>query len=51
MRFGKKDVMDLLKDADIYGQEIRDRVAKILFEQMRRYPYLWENKVLQGERV
>ena len=41
--FTKKDVEELLEQdsALIYSKEIRDRVKKIIFEQMRKYPYLF----------
>ena len=39
----KKDIEDILEseDAKIYSKEERDRVKTILFEQMRKYPYLF----------
>ncbi len=42
--FTKKDVIDLLssEEASIYPKEERDRVEKIIFEQMRKYPYLFK---------
>lgn len=44
--FTKKDVIDMLcieKDgeASIYDIELRKRVCNIIFEQMRKYPYLF----------
>ena len=38
--FTKKDVDNLLnsKEAMIYSEEIRERVRKVIFEQMRKYP-------------
>lgn len=39
--FTKKDVTLLLNNADIYSDEIRSRVEKIIFEQMRKYKYLF----------
>ncbi|MBR1771403.1 MAG: hypothetical protein IJ747_05190 [Lachnospiraceae bacterium] len=39
--FSKKDVEQLLEQADIYPDAIHERVRRILFEQMRRYPYLF----------
>ena len=41
--FNKKDIEDILEseDAKIYSKEERDRVKTILFEQMRKYPYLF----------
>ncbi len=42
-KFDKKIVEELLDstEASIYPIEIRERVKKIIFEQMRRYPYLF----------
>ena len=47
--FNKKDVLDILciekeGEASIYPIEIRNRVKDIIFEQMRKYPYLFENR-------
>lgn len=42
-RFTKKDVTELLADAEIYSEEIRNRVEMIIFAQMRKYPYLFSN--------
>ena len=41
--FNKKDIEDILEseDAKIYSKEERNRVKTILFEQMRKYPYLF----------
>ena len=41
--FTKNDVMKLLssEEASIYSKEERDRVEKVIFEQMRKYPYLF----------
>ena len=41
--FNKKDVESLLSSdgASIYSEEIRNRIKNIIFEQMRRYPYLF----------
>lgn len=41
--FTKKNVDELLDsdEAAIYPIEIRERVRRVLFEQMRRYPYLF----------
>ncbi len=41
--FTKKDVDELIDKSDtlIYSKEIRERVKKIIFEQMRKYPYLF----------
>ena len=40
-RFTKKDVKELLANAEIYPEEIRSRVETIIFEQMRKYKYLF----------
>ncbi len=39
--FTKKDVEELLADAEEYPEEIRKRVETILFAQMRKYAYLF----------
>ena len=41
--FNKKDIEDILEseEAKIYSKEERNRVKTILFEQMRKYPYLF----------
>ncbi|MCM1182169.1 MAG: hypothetical protein NC337_02205 [Roseburia sp.] len=39
--FGRKDVERLLASAVAYPPEIRERVRDILFEQMRKYAYLF----------
>jgi len=39
--FTKKDVTGLLEQAVIYPETVRSRVEKVIFEQMRRYPYLF----------
>ena len=41
--FTKNDVIKLLssEEASIYSKEERDRVEKVIFEQMRKYPYLF----------
>ena len=41
--FTKKDVDDILDAprAQIYSEEIRKRVKTIIYEQMRKYPYLF----------
>lgn len=41
--FTKKDVTELLKNAEIYPQEIRNRVETIIFAQMRKYSYLFSS--------
>ena len=46
LNFTKKDIDDILNlnneaEESIYSLEIRKRVRKILFEQMRKYPYLF----------
>lgn len=39
--FTKKDVIELLANAEEYSEEIRKRVETILFAQMRKYAYLF----------
>ena len=39
--FSGKDVEEILDGADIYSDEIRNRVAEILYRQMRKYKYLF----------
>ena len=43
LEFTKKDVEDILDNdiASIYSDEERSRVKKIIFEQMKKYPYLF----------
>ena len=40
-QFTKKEVTELLVNAEIYSEEIRKRVEMIIFEQMRKYSYLF----------
>lgn len=40
-QFTKKDVKELLANAEIYPEEIRNRVETIIFAQMRKYKYLF----------
>lgn len=40
-RFTKRDVSDLLANAEIYPEEVRSRVEKIIFAQIRKYTYLF----------
>ena len=40
--FTKKQVAELLENAVEYEEEIRDRVASILYLQMDKYRYLWK---------
>ena len=40
-QFTKKDVNELLKNAEVYPKEIRNRVETIIFTQMRKYTYLF----------
>ena len=42
--FSKRDVSDLLSNAKEYSEEIRSRVEKILFAQIRKYRYLFDEK-------
>lgn len=39
--FTKKDVSELLVNAESYSEEIRNRVETIIFAQMRKYTYLF----------
>lgn len=39
--FTKKDVDELLANADIYSEEIVERVRTILYQRMRKYGYLF----------
>lgn len=41
--FTKKDVKELLINAEMYPEEVRHRVAMIIFAQMRKYSYLFSN--------
>ena len=41
--FTKKDVTELLKNAEVYPKEIRNRVETIIFAQMRKYSYLFSS--------
>ena len=40
-QFTKKDVKELLANAEIYPEEIRNRVETIIVAQMRKYKYLF----------
>ena len=40
--FTKKDVKKLLNDVKIYSVEEKQRVETIIYEQMRKYPYLFQ---------
>lgn len=40
--FTKKDVRELIKNIDIYSQEEKLRVETILYAQMRKYQYLFD---------
>lgn len=42
--FTRDDVNRLLEGADIYYDEEKDRVRKIIFDQMRKYQYLFSNQ-------
>ena len=42
-KFTKKDVTELLKNAEVYPEEIRNRVETIIFAQMRKYTYLFSS--------
>ena len=39
--FNKNDVSKIIKDAEIYSEEEKRRVETIIFQQMRRYQYLF----------
>lgn len=41
--FKKKDVDAILDEATMYPVEIRERVRSILYEQMRKYQYLFND--------
>ena len=41
--FTKKDVERLLKEIPGYSEQEKNRVQDILFEQMRKYKYLFKN--------
>ena len=43
--FTKQDVEKLLEQVNIYSEDIKIRVENILFEQMRRYQYLFTREV------
>lgn len=40
--FGSADVRALLLKADIYPEEVRERVYSILMNQRRKYSYLFD---------
>lgn len=39
--FNKSDVSNLLSDESVYDSEIKKRVETIIYEQMRKYTYLF----------
>ena len=39
--FTKKDVTKIIDDVDIYSDEVKKRVEMIIFQQMRKYQYLF----------
>ena len=39
--FTKKDVTKIIDDVDIYSDEVQKRVEMIIFQQMRKYQYLF----------
>ena len=39
--FTKKNVSDIVNSADIYPQEVRQRVELIIYNQMNKYKYLF----------
>lgn len=42
--FTKKDVEEILKDVVVYSKEVKNRVRNIIYEQMRKYQYLFANE-------
>ncbi len=40
--FTKQDIRMLLQEAVIYSEEVRSRVEQILYQQMRKYEYLFD---------
>ena len=42
-RFTKKDVEQILNEIPGYSDQEKERVRDILFEQMRKYKYLFKN--------
>lgn len=42
--FTKKDVNNILANADIYAEEQRERVMSVIFSQMNKYKYLFISK-------
>ena len=41
--FTKKDVDHILEKATLYGEKEKERVREILYQQMRKYSYLFKN--------
>ena len=43
LEFTKKDVEEILsrEEANIYSIDVKNRVKKVIFEQMRKYPFLF----------
>ena len=43
LHFTKKDIEELLSNEEtfIYSKEVKERVKEVLFEQMRKYSYLF----------
>lgn len=43
LKFTKKDVEEILsrEEANIYSIDVKNRVKKVIFEQIRKYPYLF----------
>lgn len=39
--FTKENVEEIVESSEHYSKEIRDRVKAIIFEQMRKYKYLF----------
>ena len=44
--FTKKDVEQLLNEIPGYSEQEKNRVQDILFEQMRKYKYLFKNYMM-----
>ena len=43
--FTKSDVKALLEKAENYSKEDRERVETVIYEQMRKYTYLFEKNI------
>ncbi len=49
--FTKRDVEKLLAQEDIYAPEIKQRVRDVLFLQMEKYQYLFQNNPIKREEA